>query len=101
MICPNCGLPLYPNVTVCPRCGSPTREESSTLSILALVFAFLSPMVGLVLAIVGMVQSREPKNKKRSTVALICSLVAPVVYLILYVVAVFGFMFALGMLGAF
>lgn len=75
------------------------REESSTLSILALVFAFLSPMVGLVLAIVGMVQSREEKNKKRSTIALICSLVAPVVYVILYFVVVFGFMFALGMLG--
>ena len=44
----------------------------------------------LILAIIGMVQSREEKNKKRSTIALICSIVAPIVYIVLYFVFVFA-----------
>ena len=89
--CSHCGLPLYPQTMVCPRCGQPTTQpESSTLSILALVFAFLMPLAGLILAIIGMVQSKEEKNKKRSIIALICSIVAPIVYLVLYFVFVFA-----------
>ena len=89
--CPHCGLPLYPQTMVCPRCGHPTTPpESSTLSILALIFAFFMPLAGLILAIIGMVQSREEKNKKRSTIALICSIVAPIVYIVLYFVFVFA-----------
>ena len=89
--CQYCGLPLYPQTTICPRCGQPTTQhESSTLSILALVFAFLMPMAGLILAIIGMVQSKEEKNKKRSLIALICSVVAPIAYVILYFIFVFA-----------
>lgn len=105
MICPRCGLPLQPQTAVCPRCGTQVympyyQPESSTISILALVFAFFMPMVGLVLSIVGMVQSKEEKNKKRSTIALICSIVAPIVYIILYFGFVFGLLLYLGALGA-
>ena len=60
------------------------------LSVLALIFAFVMPFVGLVLAIIGMVLSTEEKHKKRSLIALICSIVAPIVYIVLYFVFVFA-----------
>lgn len=103
IVCPGCGLPLYPQTAVCPRCGAQVRSaqpESSTLSVLALVFAFVMPFVGLVLSIVGMVQSREAKNKKRATVALFCSILAPIAYAILYAVLTFGLVLLIGLLAA-
>ena len=102
MFCQNCGLELHPQAVICPRCGfsipQPPPPESSTLSILALVFAFVSPLAGLILAIVGMVQSRDPKNKKRSTIALICSIAFPAVLMILYFVFIFYFILVSGLL---
>ena len=60
MFCPNCGSQIDPDLATCPNCGAPlesnagTRGESNVIAIIGLVLSFFSPIIGLVLSIIGL-----------------------------------------------
>ena len=93
--CEKCGNKLNVNEQNCSRCGleNPYYEqkndsveeeksaevvilykESPALSTLAVVCAFLHPLIGLILSIVGLSCSQEDKFKRRCEFGLIISI---------------------------
>ncbi len=80
MFCRKCGNEILRSSKYCDICGNPNpdysqteeakldvvEEESSTISTLALVFSLLFGMApGLILAIVGLVKNKNPKNRRK------------------------------------
>jgi hypothetical protein len=77
-----------------PPAAAPVSAPGKTLGIVGLVFAFLFPLLGLILSIVAKVQSRGAGVKNTpSTVGIVLSIVFMVGY-ILIIVTVFGSLFA-------
>jgi len=61
---------------------------SYVLGILSIVFAFVSPLAGLILGIIGLVQSKKykiEKSKRLSTIGIILS----IIFLIISIIALF------------
>jgi hypothetical protein len=82
------------NPAVPPAAAAPVSAPGKTLGIVGLVFAFLIPLLGLILSIVAKVQSRGAGVKNTpSTVGIVLSIIFMVGY-VLIVVAVFGSLFA-------
>lgn len=52
------------------------QPESTTLSVCALVFAFLISLVGIILGIVGLSKCHEKANKDRCTAAIIIGIIS-------------------------
>ena len=65
---PYYGAPQQPYYGVQP-------EEKSTLATCAIVFAFLMPIVGLILGIVGLVKCQDPSNRNKCIAAIPLSIV--------------------------
>ena len=65
MFCKNCGKEIDDKAVVCPYCGVQTenlpvqRSKSNGLAVLGLVFAFLIPIVGLILSAIGRVNTTK------------------------------------------
>lgn len=71
MYCRNCGKEIDDNAVVCVHCGTTTKnyvpeketinqpKESNTIAIVGLVFAFLSPLVGLICSIIGYRKAKQ------------------------------------------
>ncbi|MBR3553752.1 MAG: zinc ribbon domain-containing protein [Clostridia bacterium] len=77
VICPGCGCavqqaaPVYgavPGVQTAP--GIPGAPESPTMATLALVFAFLIPLVGIILGAVYQSKYQSPELKSRCSTAI-------------------------------
>lgn len=77
--CQNCGAKLDENVDFCPFCGHPTsdvvtepvsKDDSSVIGILAIVFGALGGWLGLVFGIIGLVMYKEPKNRKNCKIGI-------------------------------
>ena len=89
MYCKNCGHELQDNSEFCVYCGARqgsnnvNGKDSSTLALLSIIFAFVQPIVGLILGIVGVLQGKSSKSKKMAIVGLILSFIMLFVYLIL------------------
>ncbi len=63
MFCKNCGNEIDNNAYVCPKCGVRTQsgapEKRNTLALLGFIFAFLVPIAGLILSILGHKKASE------------------------------------------
>ena len=98
MFCPNCGLELHPQAVICPRCGyqpdaqrsfyqgnyGQPAQEGSGFAIAALICAFLIPLVGLVLGIVGLSKYREGTYRKMCIWAIV---LAPILWILNFVLS--------------
>ena len=89
MFCPKCGKQIHDDAVVCIGCGcqvprksevkeqtekKPKKESNSTANC-ALLFAFLFPIVGLIMGIVGCVKYQTQEYKTRSIIAIVVSVV--------------------------
>lgn len=94
MFCPTCGKELQDNAVVCPYCGCPTNNqpaqpvaapatsapmlengETPGMATAALVCAFLFPLLGFILGIVGTVKYKTQSLKTRCIIAIPLSLI--------------------------
>lgn len=92
--CGNCGTSATGAAPAAPTYAAPASygEQVPTIVTLALVFAFFSPLVGLILAYVGKPQAQAagPLSVKRNNLALTLSwifLAVGIVFAIIYGVA--------------
>ncbi len=99
MFCTKCGKEIHDEAVVCPFCGCATNNqmpmqsvqtapympyvdnsgaapETSGLATAALVFAFLMPIVGLILGIIGTVKYKTQSLKNKCIAAIPVSIVA-------------------------
>lgn len=92
MFCQKCGNEIHNEAVVCPHCGCPVQEnapqpagvsdapvvengETSGMATGALVCAFLIPIVGIILGIVGVIKYETPTYKNRCIIAIVISIV--------------------------
>jgi len=104
--CQRCGAQVDDQVVVCPCCQNftenpnaqpmyyqpPVKPESGALSVCALVFSVLMPLVGLILGIVGICRHQNPDFKSRCKIAIIISVVMMVVSAIVSIIVFTVFM---------
>ena len=100
MFCQKCGKEINDEAVVCIGCGCPvstaqttTNANSSTqnkpipesngTANCALVFAFLIPIVGLIMGIVGACKYKTPSLKSKCVAAIVVSIVSWVVWAII------------------
>ncbi|MBQ3888952.1 MAG: hypothetical protein II738_04295 [Clostridia bacterium] len=82
-----------PNQQYQPPYGQPyypTAPENQTLAVLALVFSFVEPIIGIILGAVGLNKLHEPKNRSMCKAGLIISIVRIVLAVILVILAFAG-----------
>ena len=91
--CSKCGKQLMDEAVVCIGCGCSVStapkattqhthaEQSSTLATLSYVFAFLIPIVGVILGIIGMAVYKNPVLRNTAKGGLCMSLGLLIVYL--------------------
>lgn len=104
MFCKYCGKELSQDAEICPHCGrilnakpyTPPVAEPNVLAILGLIFAFLMPVAGLVLSILGKSRARE-LNGNGETIAK-AGIIISVIYLAIAVIAVIA-IYALAVAG--
>ncbi len=85
MYCKKCGSQIDDEAVSCPNCGCATSnynkcgvEEIITFSTLSIVFAFLKPIVGIILGILGIIwciKYKNPKYRNRSIAGIVISVV--------------------------
>lgn len=97
MFCPKCGKEINDEAVVCIGCGcsvkstqsattaptsthKPVPESSSTANC-ALLFAFLIPIVGLIIGIVGVCKYKTPSYKSKCTTAIVVSIIVWIISL--------------------
>ena len=89
--CSKCGSQIEDDAIICPNCGrqieAVKQEESSGLSIAALIFSILGGWLGLILDIIGLCTLKDEKNRKRCKAGLIIS-ICWVVAIVIYVIVV-------------
>ena len=78
-----------PDTVICPNCGctnavkSPEKSESKRLANCAMVFAFLVPVVGLILGLIGVCTYHGGAGRSACGFAIAISVVTMIVYGIL------------------
>ena len=95
--CVECGKKISNSADTCPYCGKLLTEEDKfegykdlqdnlaqgkSLSILAITFAFIMPIVGLILGIITITKGL----KKKGLLAIILSIVAWLVYILIFII---------------
>lgn len=81
MFCQNCGKEIPENAKFCPACGFQTgtqkvrEKEASQLSSLSAIFAFLIPIVGIILAIIDLCVYDEKYDHRCSIAAVIIGII--------------------------
>lgn len=104
MYCRNCGRPIAPGCGVCPNCGCPidsfgaSEEKSCTgaeeksctgLAIVALIFAFLIRLLGLILGILALNKAKRYSDttaKNTAVASIVISSIGLIVEILLLVV---------------
>ena len=76
MYCYNCGKEIADSAIACVYCGKPViteeiaeakeKKQSPALWILSMVYAFICPIIGLILGLVGSFKYKDEANKKRA-----------------------------------
>lgn len=89
MFCQKCGKEINDDAVVCVGCGCSVQQkssvsdnqstkeakESNSTANCALLFAFLLPIVGIIMGIIGVCKYKTPKYKQRCITAIIVSIV--------------------------
>ncbi len=108
MFCPKCGGQVDGNAPFCPNCGAALgqpqaqpqqttyvyqqqpAQQTNIYAILGLVFAFLFPVVGLILSIIGLNKSKEMNGEGHglALAGLIVSIVEMAIALIAIIIVV-------------
>lgn len=90
--CQKCGKEIMEQAVVCPSCGcavngnalteqsSEKSNETSGFARAALGLAFIIPIVGLILGIIGCFKYKTPEYKKKCIVAIPVSIVAWIIW---------------------
>ncbi len=108
MFCPKCGSVVDENAPFCPNCGAAlgqpqaqqqqqqqqptviyqqtTQQQSNIFAILGLVFAFIFPIVGLVLSIIGLNKAKEMNGEGHGLA--LAGLVVSIVEMVIVLIAV-------------
>ena len=83
--CQKCGKELFDEAVICPNCGcavaaeamkmQKAATENGGLASAAMVFAFLMPLVGFVLGLIGSVKYTDEDYKKKSINAITISII--------------------------
>ena len=68
----------------------PTAPENSVMAVLALIFAFVEPIIGIILGAIGLSKLHEPKNRTMCKAGVIISIVRIVLVIILMIIAFAG-----------
>jgi len=115
MYCKKCGTEIESGATFCPICGAKVEGSNQThqddvpsytlindapeslesLTLLAFIFAFVQPLIGLILAIVANGHNYGPRNKSFSKAALIIS-ISFMAFSVLVVILLIVIMLAMG-----
>lgn len=107
MFCSKCGKEISDKDKYCPYCGceisqneksgnessdlqqkevtqTPVQEirADRTVGVLSLVFAFIFPLVGLIISIIGLVKYKDKENKSLCTAGLIISGIDIILYFV-------------------
>ena len=107
MFCSNCGKEITGKDRFCPYCGcenfqnensetnaatveqkevaqTPVQEKrvDKTIGVLALVFAFVFPLVGLIISICGLAKYKDKENKALCMAGLIITVIDIIIYFV-------------------
>lgn len=96
--CSKCGKELMDEAVICVGCGCPVNStpsvntqktqpaETSGMVTGAIICAFLLPIVGLILGIIGVSKYSDPQLKQKSKGAIFLSLGMWVIYFFIFLV---------------
>ena len=76
--CSKCGAELYDEAVICPKCGCAVEEikkeeetKKNTIAIVGFILSFFFAVAGLVLGIIGLIQSKKTNDGKALSIAAI------------------------------
>lgn len=72
-----------------------SEQKTPTLAILALIFSFLIPIVGLILGIISLIDIKKNQNLKGRGLA-IASIIISVIYMIIILALLIGSLYYFG-----
>ena len=86
MFCSKCGKEIHDEAVVCVHCGCTVDGKNSIASVsknepapilatLALVFSFLSPIVGIILGIIGCTKYNNSTQKTKCIISIVVSII--------------------------
>ena len=86
--------PMQPAYAAAPVVA-PVKQKTNGLCIAAIIFAFLMPLIGLILGIAGMSSAKKKgqKGKGLGIAAIIFSLLMPVIYVVAFIFLLGGALF--------
>lgn len=105
MYCQKCGKEINDEAVICVGCGCPVKskeadvqnnvnvkqdkpiKESSSMASTALLFAFLIPIAGLIMGIIGTARYKTTEYKHRCISAIVVSVVMWIVYFVILTLA--------------
>lgn len=116
MFCKSCGKEIADTETFCPHCGAPANQQSSvqqsyappapaeknTMALAGLICAFLVPLVGFILSIIGLKKSKTlgGEGKGLAIGGIVVSCIELFVYVIVIALYATVILAALGAAGA-
>lgn len=90
--CSHCGKEVDDNAYVCPNCGCKVQKDAegnlSVISIVGFVFAFLMPLIGLIVSIVAHSNAKrdgDEKSRKFAKAGIVISACLIAFFVIIYV----------------
>ncbi|MBR6940534.1 MAG: zinc ribbon domain-containing protein [Clostridia bacterium] len=88
--CEKCGKEIDDNAVICPGCGASATVNASPITTaesenpktarMAIGFAFLIPIVGIIMGIIGLKKYTDPKLKKQCIIAIPLAIVMMIVW---------------------
>lgn len=85
--------PTAPPATAAPAAPSAPAGKTSGVAIAAIIFAFLFPLIGLILGIIALTQIK--KNHEGGKGLAVASIVISIIIMVVGFLAIFGFAFAI------
>ena len=82
MFCKKCGKEMDNSAIACPECGAPVKPRGKSVSIWALVMAFIIPVVGFILGFIAVIKG----IRYRTASVLITGICAIVLSVILQII---------------
>lgn len=88
--CSKCGKEVMDEAVVCPNCGCKIEGQNngnlSALSIVGFVFAFLMPIVGLILSIIAYNNAKKDENERCRSFAKAGIIVSICVWIVCFII---------------